>query len=480
MNVPGPETNEYVYNENKMTHIKIKRGLDIPIADGPEGQASNAQGTIVKPLEKPKQIAFNFDSFEEIKFRVFVKPGDAVKIGEPLAEDKDVPGRMFTSPAGGIISDVRRGEKRRLSAIVIDVAEKEEYLAKESIDLRNISQDALKKELLQGGLFAHIRSRPFNLLANPSKTPRSIFVKALESAPFMPPAELQVVGKEREFQMGLLALSMLTDGQVHLVMRYGSLCKAFTEAQGVQKHTVEGPHPVANASVHISHIDPIRKSDDVVWTVDTLDVIAIGHFLLHRRQLTERVISIAGTEILPHKRGYFFARAGHSVASLVEGRYEPDTPIRFISGDVLTGTKVEAYDFLGFHHIGIAALSDTAAREFLSFFRLGADKYTASGAYLSGHMNPVTHKWVFTTSQHGEERAFVDGSVYERVMPLPVLPMQMVRALLSEDYELAQEFGLLEVAVEDFALPEFVDPCKIEMMDIVKSGLRQYAKDTLG
>ena len=459
---------------------KRKRGLDIPIADGPEGQGTHFQGLIVKPLETPKQIAFNFDSFEEVKFRVLVKQGDIVKIGQPLAEDKDVPGRMFVSPAAGSIFDVRRGEKRRLSAIVIDVAEKEEYVPKEPLDLRNISRDALKKELLEGGLFAHIRSRPFNLLANPAKTPRSIFVKAIESAPFMPPAELQVVGKEREFQMGLLALGKLTDGQVHLVMRDSSTCKAFTGAQGVQIHTAEGPHPVANSSIHISQIDPIRKIDDVVWTVGVLDVIAIGHFLLHGKIAIERVISIAGTEILPSKRGYFFARLGHSIASLIEGRYEQNQQVRFISGDVLTGNKVESYDFLGFQHTAVCALSDTTSREFLSFFRLGADKYTASGAYLSGHLNSDTHKWVFTTSQHGEERAFIDGSVYERVMPLPVLPLQLVRALLSEDYELAQELGLLEVDTEDFALPEFVCPCKIEMMDIVKSGLKQYSKDALG
>ena len=470
-----------------MAHIKVKRGLDIPIEAGPE---TSGEHTDIGILEKPKQIAYDFTSFENVKLRPLVKAGDMVKIGQPLCEDKDVPGRMFASPAAGVVFDVRRGEKRKLLAIVITVAEHEEYIEKNPLaenpaKVGSLSKDALIKELLAGGLFAHIRSRPFNLLANPAKPPRSIFVKAVESAPFLPSAELQVLGKEREFQVGLAALKKLTDGPVHLVFRHDTPCKAFLEANGVEKHTVQGPHPAANASLHINAIDPIKRIDDVVWTVNTLDVIAIGHFLIHGKIATDRIVSIAGEMIVTQKRGYFRARVGHLIealvaARLVERKDALQQPVRIISGDVLTGDKVELTDFLGFSHTSLCALSDATSRQFLHFFRLGKDQYTASGAYLSGHLNPTTHKWSFTTSQHGEERAFIDGSVYERVMPLPVLPMQLVRALLSQDFELAEFHGLLEVDAEDFALPEFVCPSKIEMMGIVKSGLQQYAKDSLG
>mgnify|MGYP003393349328 CR=1 FL=1 len=468
-----------------MVHIKVKRGLDIPIEAGPENS-----GEHIGTLHKPKEIAYDFTSFEEVKLRPLVKAGDEVKIGQPLCEDKDVPGRMFTSPAAGVVFDVRRGEKRKLLAIIITVAEKEEYVANKPLaenpsKVAQLSKDTLVSALLAGGLFAHIRSRPFNLLANPAKPARSIFVKAIESAPFLPSAELQVLGKEHEFQVGLAALKKLTEGPVHLVFRHDTTCRAFLEAQGVEKHTVQGPHPAANVSLHINAIDPIKRVDDVVWTVNTLDVIAIGHFLIHGKIATDRVVSIAGEMIAPQKRGYFRARVGHSIESLVEAKLaekhnDLQHPIRLISGDVLTGDKVELTDFLGFSHTSLCALSDTTSRQFLHFFRLGKDKYTASGAYLSGHLNPHTHKWSFTTSQHGEERAFIDGSVYERVMPLPVLPMQLIRALLSQDFELAEFHGLLEVDAEDFALPEFVCPSKIEMMNIVKSGLQQYAKDSLG
>jgi Na+-transporting NADH:ubiquinone oxidoreductase subunit A len=455
-----------------MTCIKIKRGLDIPIAAAPSGD--------VRPLDASKQIAFPFTHFDDTKFHVLVRPGDSVKIGQPLVQDKDLPERKFVSPAAGTVQEVRRGEKRRLQAIVIDVAQNEEHIQREPKEILRLSSDQIVTDLLEAGLFAHIRVRPFNRLANPKQLPRSIFVKAIESAPFVTPAEMQVQGFEKEFQQGLAVLKKLTQGPVQLVYREKSLCKTFSEAQGVEKHTVNGPHPAGNASVHIHYIDPIRRVDDVVWTVTVTDVISIGSLFLHGKISLSRIVALAGDGVLQEQRGYYRARFGTKIEDLFKGKYVQDKELRFISGDVLTGDKVSFDDFLGFSHTGCFALFESTTREFLPFMRLGADKYTASGAYLSGHMNPETHKWQFTTSQHGEERGFIDGSVYERVMPMRILPLQLTRAVMSEDFELAEQLGLLEVDYEDFALPEFVDPSKSEMMDIIKTGLKQYQKDTVG
>ncbi|MDB6081477.1 MAG: nqrA [Chlamydiia bacterium] len=461
-----------------MSHIKVKRGLDIPMEGAPESGLQSKRH--VQPLDIPKVIGFTFSSFRDVKFRVFVKPGDTVLIGQPLAEDKDVAHRMFVSPAAGVVKEVRRGEKRVLEAITIEVASTEEYVERDPLDIQKISRENLIQELLQGGLFASIYSRPFNRLANPQHPPRSIFVKAVESAPFVPPAEMQVEGREQEFETGLLALKKLTQGPVHLVFRAESSCKAFTEAKGVEKHTIEGPHPAGNVSLHIHAIDPILKLDDIVWTVTTLDVISIGSFILHGKIAIDRVIALAGTGVRQEMRGYYRARFGHSIEALVHGKMDPKEPQRIISGNVLTGDTAKLDDFLGVSHTTCTLIPDTTSRQFLSFFRLGKDKYTASGTYLSGHMNPKDHKWSFTTSQHGEERSFIDGSVYEPVMPMKVLTLELVRACMAEDYELADQYGLLEVDPEDFALPEFVCPSKIEMMNIVRDAQRQYAKDVLG
>jgi Na+-transporting NADH:ubiquinone oxidoreductase subunit A len=454
-----------------MVHIKIKKGLDIPIEGKPKGN-----GGEVSQLPHPAQIGLDLSPFEDLKLRLLVKPGDIVKIGQPLVEDKGAPGRMIVSPGGGTVKDIRRGEKRVLQAIVIDTAHPEEHLSYPSLLPGQTGRDQLIERLKEAGIFANIRTRPFDILVDPAKMPRSIFVKAIESAPFMPPSELQIRGHEKEFQIGLDALAKMTDGPVHLVYSKDSTFKAFTEAKNVQHHTAEGPHPIGNYAVHIRNIDRIRSPADIIWTLNAHDVMAIGHLLHHGRCYIERIISIAGSGILPDKVGYFKARTGYPIGGLIAGRI-PKGSLRFISGDPLMGRKVYADDFLGYNDYVFCVFPENHAREFLHFFRLGADKYSFSRAYASGHLK--NKEYPFTTNQHGEKRAFIDSTLYDKVMPLDVPTMHLVKAVMAEDYDLAEELGLLEVDPELFALPSFVDPSKIEMSEIIKRGLKQYAKESL-
>lgn len=454
-------------------HIKVKRGLDIPIQGNP-GKNSNPPTSLIQP----QQIALNLSPFDTVKFRLLVKAGESVKIGQPLAEDKSAPGRMFVSPAAGVVKDIRRGAKRALNDIIIDVAKQEEYFPGESLNIETATREQIIDKLKMGGLFANIRSRPFNLLAKPDVKPKSIFVKAVETAPFVPPADLQVTGHEKEFQAGLKALAKLTDGNVHLVYAKDRPFKAFEEASNAQKHTVEGPHPAGNVSVHIQHIDRIKASSDVIWTVNAHDVVAIGHYLLTGKYYIERIISIAGPGLLPQTIGYYKARAGYPVGGLIAGRI-PKGVFRFISGDPLMGVKVDSEGFLGYNDYVFCVIPENTSRELLHFFRLGLDKYTYSWAYMSGHLNNAEREYPFTTNQHGEHRAFIDSSLYDGVMPLDVPTMLLVKAVMAEDFELADAYGLLEVDAEDFALPTFVCPSKMEMAEIMKKGLRQYAQEVL-
>ena len=462
-----------------MGHIKITKGLDIPIIGKPEGGIKTLiPGGEVSPLVTPSQIALDLNSFEGVKFKLLVKAGDRVKLGQPLVEDKDFPGRVFVSPAGGVILEVRRGLKRRLLDITIEVDPHEDIVQHPPLMFANMPREALIEALKAGGLFAHIRQRPFNFLADPNKMPRSIFVKALESAPFLPSAEMQVMGHEREFQAGLDVLAKLTTGNVHLVHHKNTRLRAFLEAKGVQKHTAEGPHPIANPSVHIHMIDPIRSPEDVVWTVDAHAVVCIGSFVLHGRYFVDRIVSIGGPGILEGATGYFKVREGYPISALISGRIKKGL-VRLISGDILKGRKVEAEDFLGFNDYGFAAVPENTSREFLYFLGIGANKYTFSKTYLSGHFNHLHKDYEFTTNQHGEHRPFIDATLYDEVMPLNISTMHLVKAVLAEDYDLAAELGLLEVDSEDFALPTFVCPSKIEMVDIIKKGLQRYATDNL-
>lgn len=462
-----------------MVDIKITKGLDIPLTGEPAGPIKPLiPGGEASPLTHPEQLALNLSGFDELKFKVLVKVDEAVKRGQPLVEDKDSPGRFFASPAGGVVREVRRGLKRRLLDIIIETSKTEEIEDYPPISLERISREELVLHLNRAGIFAHIRQRPFNFLADPQKIPRSIFIKALESAPYTPPAELQVAGYEKEFQAGLDALGKLTKGPIHLVYRQGTPCRAFSEAKGVQKHAAQGPHPVANASLHIERIDPIRSPEDVIWSLDARTVAAIGYFLLHGKVLVSRIISIAGPGFIEERTGYFKIREGFPISSLIAGRLKKGA-VRLISGNPLTGHQVEAEDFLGYEDTVLCAIPENTKREFMHFFRLGANKYTFSGAYLSGLVEQKNKKFDFSTNQHGEHRPFIDSSLYDEVMPLNIPTMPLVKAVMAEDYDLAVELGLLEIDSEDFALPSFVCPSKVEMTEIIKNGLRRYANDVL-
>ena len=462
-----------------MTHIKITQGLDIPIKGKPRGQVqklfNQAEGT---NLQRPEKIALNLSPFDGIRFKLLAKEGDHVKIGDPLVEDRQTPGRVFVSPAAGAIIEVRRGLKRKLLDMVIKVDDSENYKKFEKINPATATREALIEKLLEGGLFAYIRTRPFDLLADPKKVPRAIFIKALESAPFVPPAELQVEGNEKEFQTGLDALAKLTDGNCHLICRADSTCVAFKNAKQVTIHTAEGPHPISNASLHIERIEPIQSVEDCIWTLTALDVVAIGYFLTTGTVYIDRIISIAGPAILPERTGYFRLRSGFPIAPLIAGRI-PEGSIRFVSGDPLMGQQVKSTDFLGFYDTAFCAIPDPQYREFLHFFRLGANKYSSSRAYFSGHKKNG-RLYDFTTSQHGEKRAFIDPDLYDRVMPLKVPTMQLVKAVMAEDYDLAEQLGLLDVVPEDFALPTFVCPSKVEMTEIIRNGLSSHASEVVG
>lgn len=457
-----------------MAQITISKGLDIPIKGHPEG---SVQELTHRSGAAPKTVALNLEGFD-LKFHLLAKTGDRVKIGEPIAEDKMCPGRLFVAPGSGTILEIQRGLKRALKNVIIQLDPQEEYHPFSPFEWEKATREELLQHLKKGGIFAKIRMRPFDLLADPRKHPKHIFVKALESAPFVPPAEMQVQGFEKAFELGLKVLGKLTDGKVHLVYREGSLCRAFNQAKDVVLHTASGPHPISNASVHIQQISPIGSLEDMMWTLNAHDVTCIGHLVQEGKIRIDRVVSIAGPGISSGQTGYFRLREGYPISSLLAGRLI-SSPIRLISGDPLMGRQVLESDFLGMGDYCFTAIPENTSREFLHFFRAGADKYSFSRAYLSGHFDNTDRLYDFTTSLHGEHRAFVDNTLYDKVQPLPISTIHLIKAILAEDFEFAEELGLLAVAPEDFALPTFVCPSKNEMSEIVKQGLARYAHDSL-
>lgn len=447
--------------------ITIKKGLDIPINAQPEGALQN--------LPAPKHVALSLQQFEEVRFRLLVKTGDSVKIGTPLVESKIAPGLYFVSPGAGVITEIRRGVKRKLLDIVIQLDSQESFESRPPLDLASASTEAILTHLLAGGVFPHIRMRPFDLVARPDFLPRDIFVRAVESFPYRPSAEMQVAGEEENFRVGLATLAKLTKGRVHLVYRKGCTCPAFTEAASVERHTVSGPHPVGTTSPHIHFIAPIRSAEDIVWTLTALDVVVVGKMVREGKYHTKRVVSVAGNGIQKGKRGFFVGREGMAVIDLIANRLR-GTP-RLIAGDPLTGVQVEERDFLNYYDTCFCAIEESVGRQPFHFLRLGANKYSFHRAYASGFLSSPQGGYHFTTNQHGEERAFIDGSIYDKVMPMRIPTALLIKAILSENSESAEAMGLFEVASEDFALPTFICPSKIEMIEIARQGLVRAGRD---
>lgn len=447
-------------------HLKIKKGLDVPLSNPPQGE--------VQDLEKSETVGLDLSLFSNLRLRLLVNEKDSVKIGQPIVEDKVIGQRVFISPASGTIKEIVRGDKRSIKTVVIKVNDNEDHFDLNPIDYGKSSSKDIVQTLHKSGLLAHVVSRPFCRIPNPEKMPKSIFIKALESAPYLPDVKMQLKGYEKEFQTGLDILSKISPEKVHLIHRVED-SDFFSNVKNVNMHSAEGPHPISNPSLHIYMIDPITSTTDTVWTLSVNDVIAIGMFLTSGKYHIDRVVAVAGSGCISEKVGFFKTRMGASLEDLLKGRLVSQS-CEIISGDPLTGTATGIGGFLGFFHTCVSAIKKSEKREPFHFFRLGKNKYSAGKTYLSGFLK--SKQFDFTTNQHGEHRAFVDGGIYDKVMPMRIPTMQLMKAIIVEDFEAAVELGLLEVAPEDFALPAFICPSKNEMVKIVKEGLKKYSEET--
>lgn len=444
-----------------MTHIQIKKGLDIPLIGKPHNLLPNKTSI-------PSKLALDLHSFPLMRLRSLVKVGQMVKTGEPILQDKENMQVFFTSPCTGTIVEIQRGEKKAICCVVIQVAEEEIFFDHGKLIFD--TKDQILDNFCKIGLIPHIRMRPLDILARPDILPKKIFINAAFSAPFTPSAKMQIENHLEEFQGGIDTLNKLIDGTCNLVYNDSF----FASFKDVTPHTIEGPHPSGNSSIHIHHIDPIKSKEDIIWTLSALDVLCIGYFILHNKPYTDRIISLAGEGFLKEKRGFLKTKVGMPISDLIEDSLL-DKDSRLISGDPLMGKEVTKDGFIGFSHLCLCSiLKPEPKREFLSFFRLGLKKYTASKTYFNWRK-----KLSLTTASHGEKRAFIDPSIYDKYLPMKISTVFLIKAILAKDFDKAVDFGLLEVSPEDFALASFVCPSKIEMTQIIEKGLKEFSEEIL-
>jgi len=446
--------------------IRLKKGLDLPI----EGAASC---TLAKSV-KADLIAVKPDDWRGLVPRLLVKEGDAVKAGTPLFADKQNSDILFCSPVSGTVDAIVRGDKRKLMAVRVKADGKNESVEFTSPKLQTAGAEDVKQILLKSGLWACIKQRPYGTIADPSLTPKAIFISAMNTSPLGANLDFCLDGEFDNLQAGIDAIGKLTKGGVHLSLSANNYAGSeFHKLTGTIIHKFDGPHPAGTVGVQINHISPINKGE-IVWTVDLQSVAAIGRLFKKGVYDTSRLIAVAGPAA--KNPSYVEVPQGVAIRDIAEFIDKSNGDVRVISGDVLTGTTVGEDGFLGFYDNLVTILPEGNHFEMFGWakpFRF--KKFSFSHSYWSWLF--TKKKYAMDTNTNGEERAFFSSDVYGKVLPMDIYPVYLFKAILSGNIEKMEELGIYEIIEEDIALCEFVCPSKIDIQDIVRRGIELMMKE---
>ena len=442
--------------------IKLRKGLNIKL----KGSAEK----VLEKLPTPATVALKPTDFPGLTPKLSVKVDQEVKAGDPLFYDKYHPDVIFTSPLGGKVVSINRGERRRILEVVVETNENAGSATFTKADPSSLSADEIKAELLKSGLWPFIKRRPYGIIASPDEKPKSIFISTFDTAPLAPDYNFIVEGQLDSFQTGINALAKLTDGKVHLGVNKNS---AFTSAKQVEINTFSGPHPAGNVGIQIHHISPINKGD-IIWTVNVQDVIHIGKLFETGQVDFSRIIALTGSEV--EKPKYYQTILGVPVSAITDGKLKKtDYKQRIISGNVLTGTKVKPQQFFGFYDSQISVIPEGDEYEFLGWATPGAEKFSASKTFLASLF--PKKEYVLNANMHGGERAFVMSGQYEKLVPMDILPVHLLKAVIVNDIDKMEQLGIYEVVEEDFALCEYACTSKIKVQDILRTGINTMIKE---
>ena len=446
--------------------IKLKKGLDIQL----KGEAEK----VVQPAGKLTSCALKPTDFRALTPKLMVKAGDAVKAGDVLFVDKAHPEIKFTTPVSGTIEAVNRGERRKLLEVVVKADAETQYKDFGKAEISDLNREEIINRLLDSGAWPFIKQRPYDIIANPTTTPKAIFVSAFDSAPLAPDYDLVLLGQEKDLQTGFDCLKKLCNKEVNLNLRADTpSTSVFTKLQNVEINYFNGPHPSGNAGVQIHHLNPVNKGE-VVWTVNVQDVAIIGRLFNSGRFDARKVIALCGSEV--SKPQYYHTVLGASVAELTEDKLKNAVEQRIISGNVLTGTKVASNGYLGFYDNQLTVIPEGNHYEFLGWAAPGFNKFSASRLFPS-FLCPKK-RYTLDTNYHGERRAFVVSGQYEKVFPMDIYPVYLLKACLAQDIDRMEQLGIYEVAPEDMALCEFVCTSKTPVQAILSEGIELMMKET--
>ncbi|MGD2136922.1 MAG: Na(+)-translocating NADH-quinone reductase subunit A [Gammaproteobacteria bacterium] len=447
--------------------IRIKRGLDIPVAGNPEQRIHPGP-----PISMVGVLGRDYGSYKRLP-SLLVKEGERVRLGQPLVRGKHLAAVTTTSPGSGVVEYIERGARRFLQTIAIRLEgeEEETFNAWRPEELAGLNAAQVQENLLASGLWLSFRTRPYSLVADPDTEPRAIFVTAMDTSPLAADPAVIIAESPDDFSSGLNVISKLTPGKVHVCKAAGAGVPG-TDLPGISMSEFAGPHPAGLVGTHIHFLEPVN-AERTVWHLNYQDVIAIGRLFTSGRLSTERIIALAGPQVFNPR--LIRTRQGASIPELIRDELRSGES-RAISGSILSGRHATGTSaFLGRYHLQVAVLREGRERELLGWLAPGLRKYSASRVFMAGLL--PQQKFRLTTSKNGSPRAMVPTGSFERVMPLDILPTQLLRALVVKDTETARALGCLELDEEDLALCSFVDTGKYDYGPILRQNLREIMKE---
>lgn len=438
--------------------IKLRKGLDISLKGEAKEELKTAKSTGLYALVP--------DDFVGITPKVVVKPEETVKAGDTLFYDKKNPDVKFVSPVSGVVEAVERGARRKVLYVSVRASAKQEYIDFGKKDVASLSADQVKSALLDAGIFGLFKERPYNVVANPNSKPKAIFVSGFNSNPLAGNFEFTIKGDEFNFQTGLDALAKMS--KTYLTLRANQKSEALVKAKNVEINVIDGPHPAGNVGIQIHHINPINKGE-VVWTVTPEVVIFIGRLFNTGKVDFTRKVAFVGSEV--KNPAYYTLQLGEQLTNLFKGNVTEGEKLRYISGSVLTGTKIDESGFLGATDTMVSVIPEgDNINEFLGWIMPRTDQFSVNHSYFSW-LQSKKKKYVLDARIKGGERKMIMSNEYDKVLPMDILPEYLIKSILAGDIDRMEQLGIYEVAPEDFALCEFVCSSKVELQKIVRNGL---------
>lgn len=444
--------------------IKLRKGLDINL----KGKAAAE----VVAVKEPGFYSLVPDDFTGVTPKVVVKEQEYVMAGGPLFIDKNHPEVKFVSPVSGVVTSVERGARRKVMNIVVEAAAEQDYEEFGKKNVASMNGEAVKEALLNGGMFAFIRQRPYDVIADPTVAPRAIFVSAFDSNPLAPDFEIALKGEEANFQTGLDALAKIA--KTYLSISVNQKAAALTQAKNVTLTVFDGPNPAGNVGVQINHIAPINKGE-TVWTIDPQAVIFIGRLFNTGRVDLTRTVAITGSEV--KKPAYCKLKVGALLTDVLANNVNKERELRYISGNVLTGKQIAANGFLGAFHSQVTVIPEgNDVHEMLGWIMPRLNDFSTSHSYFSWLMGK-NKEYTLDARIKGGERHMIMSNEYDKVLPMDIMPEYLIKAIIAGDIDRMEQLGIYEVAPEDFALAEFVCSSKMELQRIVREGLDMLRRE---